>query len=207
MGMTTTTDTTLHKRLLDHLRTAVMLLDAGLVVRYLNPAAEMLLSTSATRCLGAPLPDYFFADHDVRAALAQCIANGHPFTRREAHLLVQPGTEVTVDYSVSQLNEPGQPPLLLVEMQPLDRLLRITREEAIRIFDKIRLEDPAGKIADDATMAAALALVRKGEYERADHFLTDLRPARVWNSRVDVGGKIVFQSLKGVPECCGAVAD
>jgi len=131
MGMTTTTDTTLHKRLLDHLRTAVMLLDAELVVRYLNPAAEMLLSTSAARCLGAPLPDYFFADHDVRAALAQCIDNGHPFTRREAHLLVQPGTEVTVDYSVSQLNEPGQPPLLLVEMQPLDRLLRITREEAL----------------------------------------------------------------------------
>ena len=53
--------------------------------------------------------------------------------------------------------------------------LRDNLEEAIRIFDKIRLEDPSGKIADDATMAAALALVKRGEYERADQFLTDLR--------------------------------
>ncbi|MFP6648388.1 MAG: tetratricopeptide repeat protein, partial [Pirellulaceae bacterium] len=53
--------------------------------------------------------------------------------------------------------------------------LRDNLEEAIRVFDKIRLEDPSGKIADDATMAAALALVKQGEYERADNFLTDLR--------------------------------
>ena len=53
--------------------------------------------------------------------------------------------------------------------------LRDNREEAIRIFDKIRLQDPTGKIADDATMAAALALIKQEEYERADAFLTDLR--------------------------------
>jgi outer membrane protein assembly factor BamD (BamD/ComL family) len=53
--------------------------------------------------------------------------------------------------------------------------LRDNREEAIRIFDKIRLQDPTGKIADDATMAAALALIKQQEYERADVFLTDLR--------------------------------
>ena len=44
-----TTDTVLQKRLLDHLRTAVMMLDGDLRVRYLNPAAEMLLATSSER--------------------------------------------------------------------------------------------------------------------------------------------------------------
>ncbi|MFN3712405.1 MAG: nitrogen regulation protein NR(II) [Alcanivoracaceae bacterium] len=125
------TDSLFHKRLLDHLRTAVLLLDSEMTVRYLNPAAEMLLSVSSSRIIGARLPDYFVADDDARAALQKCIADGHPFTRREARLHTGPGSEVTVDYSVSQINEPGHTPTLLIEMQSLDRLLRITREDAL----------------------------------------------------------------------------
>jgi len=53
--------------------------------------------------------------------------------------------------------------------------LRGNINKAIRVFDKIRQQDPSGDIADDATMAAALALVKKGDYERADTFLKDLR--------------------------------
>ncbi|MCQ6262658.1 nitrogen regulation protein NR(II) [Alcanivorax sp. MM125-6] len=124
-------DTVLQKRLLDHLRTAVMLLDGDLRVRYLNAAAEMLLSTSAARVLGQPLPDYFFDDEEARSALKQCIEEGHPFTRREAKLNVAPGQQAMVDYSVSPIHEPGQAMALLVEMQSLDRLLRITREEGL----------------------------------------------------------------------------
>lgn len=126
-----TTDTVLQKRLLDHLRTAVLMLDSDLRVRYLNAAAEMLLSTSATRVLGQPLPDYFFDDVDARSALKQCIEEGHPFTRREARLSVAPGQQAVVDYSVSPIHEPGQAMALLIEMQSLDRLLRITREDAL----------------------------------------------------------------------------
>ncbi len=126
-----TTDTVLQKRLLDHLRTAVMMLDSDLRVRYLNPAAEMLLATSASRILGQRLPEYFFDDEDARSALQQCIEEGHPFTRREARLNVAPGQQAMVDYSVSPIHERGQSMALLVEMQSLDRLLRITREEGL----------------------------------------------------------------------------
>jgi two-component system nitrogen regulation sensor histidine kinase GlnL len=130
--MTIMTDSpALQRRLLDHLRTGVLLLDDDLTVRYLNPAAESLLSTSAARAVGHPLPEYFFHDQDVRTALRECIQDGHPFTRREAHLRVAPEREVTVDYSVSPLNEPGMPTGLLVEMQSLDRLLRIAREDEL----------------------------------------------------------------------------
>ncbi|PKM23241.1 MAG: nitrogen regulation protein NR(II) [Gammaproteobacteria bacterium HGW-Gammaproteobacteria-14] len=125
------TESSFHKRLLDHLRTAVLLLDGKLVVRYLNPAAETLLSVSAARIVGSPLPDYFLADDEARMALQKCIDEAHPFTRREARLHTGPGLEITVDYSVSQINEPGQLPTLLIEMQQLDRLLRITREDAL----------------------------------------------------------------------------
>jgi two-component system nitrogen regulation sensor histidine kinase GlnL len=39
--------------------------------------------------------------------------------------------EVTVDYTVSSLLTPQSPPELLIEIQQIDRLLRISREEAI----------------------------------------------------------------------------
>lgn len=46
---------------------------------------------------------------------------------------------------------------------------------AVRVLDQIRYDDPTGKIADDATMAAAAEYIRNEQYERADEFLTDLR--------------------------------
>ncbi|MFK8112919.1 MAG: tol-pal system YbgF family protein [Rubripirellula sp.] len=46
---------------------------------------------------------------------------------------------------------------------------------AIRLLDQIRYDDPTGKLADDATMAAAAEYIRQQKFEDADEFLTDLR--------------------------------
>jgi outer membrane protein assembly factor BamD (BamD/ComL family) len=46
---------------------------------------------------------------------------------------------------------------------------------AIRVFDKIRIDDPTGKLADDATMAAGLAHYKQANYQRADEMFSDLR--------------------------------
>jgi outer membrane protein assembly factor BamD (BamD/ComL family) len=46
---------------------------------------------------------------------------------------------------------------------------------AARLYDKIRLDDPTGKLADDATMAAAGAYFEAGKYQLADRFYDDLR--------------------------------
>lgn len=124
-------DNLLHKQLLDHLRTAVLLLDDQLCVRYLNSAAEALLSASANRLLGACLVEGFGFDDDTRLALEKCIADGQPFTRREARLHPSSSDEITVDYSVSRVVEGVQAPALLIEMYPLHRLLRITQEDAL----------------------------------------------------------------------------
>jgi len=50
-----------------------------------------------------------------------------------------------------------------------------TYGHAVRIFDKIRLDDPTGRLADDATMAAASAHFIRGEFNEAERFLADLR--------------------------------
>jgi outer membrane protein assembly factor BamD (BamD/ComL family) len=46
---------------------------------------------------------------------------------------------------------------------------------AIRVLDQIRYDDPTGRLADDATMAAAVEYIRQDKFEQADEFLTDLR--------------------------------
>ena len=121
----------LPKRLLDSLSTAVLLLDRDLRILYLNPAAEALLSTSNARLLGEPLPAYFLTDTDARGAMRQAVETSHPFTKREAELRVHPHHHVTVDYTVTPLSEPGRPNQLLLELQQIDRLQRISREEAL----------------------------------------------------------------------------
>ncbi len=46
---------------------------------------------------------------------------------------------------------------------------------AVRVLDQIRFDDPTGRLADDATMAAAAEFIRQEKYDEADEFLTDLR--------------------------------
>ncbi|MEW4451891.1 tetratricopeptide repeat protein [Bremerella sp. JC817] len=46
---------------------------------------------------------------------------------------------------------------------------------AVKLFDLIRLDDPSGDLADDATLAAANAHFREGNFEAADRFYSDLR--------------------------------
>lgn len=45
----------------------------------------------------------------------------------------------------------------------------------VRVLDRIRLDDPTGRLADDATMAAAMAYFEQGNYLRADELFSDLR--------------------------------
>jgi outer membrane protein assembly factor BamD (BamD/ComL family) len=46
---------------------------------------------------------------------------------------------------------------------------------AMRVYDRIRLDDPTGKLADDATLALATAHFADGSYAKADEYFTDLR--------------------------------
>ena len=51
------------------------------------------------------------------------------------------------------------------------------RGNALRVYDKIRIDDPTGKLADDATLAAADAHFVAGNYYKADEYYGDLRKA------------------------------
>ncbi|WP_163578192.1 nitrogen regulation protein NR(II) [Halomonas faecis] len=117
----------MYRRLLEHLTTAVLLLDERLAVRWMNPAAEALLAVSLGRVTGTPLPALLPVDDGMHEVLAKARDDGHPFTQREVRLALLGGATLTIDYTVTPLSAEE----LLVEMEPRDRLLRISREEAL----------------------------------------------------------------------------
>ena len=119
----------LQRLLLDNLTTAVILLNEQLRLEYMNPASEMLLGMSGQRCQGLFITELFNEPEDGLQAMRNAVATAHPFTKREAQLLPASGQPLNVDYAATPIAGMGGP-LLLLELYPRDRLLRITKEEA-----------------------------------------------------------------------------
>lgn len=115
-------------RILESLTTAVLVLDARLCVTFLNPAAEMLFETSARQFHGAVISDWI-DDAELLQRMSRSVEENRSFTERELVLVLGTERKLTVDCTVTPQLEPGQPTELLVEMIPVDRQLRITREE------------------------------------------------------------------------------
>lgn len=127
---------TLHTRILDNLKTAILLVEPNLTLGYLNTAAEALLEISGSRMLGEPITSLFSEQDDTVAGLREAIRAGSAFTKRETLLTLPGGQQITVDYAVTPILEEGERVSLVMELQPLDRMLRISREEGILSFQQ-----------------------------------------------------------------------
>ncbi|MEA3250924.1 MAG: nitrogen regulation protein NR(II) [Pseudomonadota bacterium] len=117
----------MYQRLLENLTTAVVLLDGALRARWLNPAAEALLAVSRSRVEGTRLECLEGEGGAIAEVLRKAFEENHPFTQREAILLLAGSEAITVDFTVTPLSDAE----LLLEIEPRDRLLRISREEAL----------------------------------------------------------------------------
>lgn len=122
---------TLHTRILDNLRTAILLVEPDLKVGYINSAAEALLEISESRMLGEPITNLFIEKDDTAAGLREAIRAGSAYTKRETLLKLPGGQRITVDYAVSPVVQDDGIFALVLEIHPLDRMLRISREEGI----------------------------------------------------------------------------
>jgi len=121
----------IQRTILDNLSTAVVLLDSDLNIEYLNPAAEQLFYISIKRALNTSLSKIMFVDSSLMERLHTSVSNLHPFAEHEVSITVNIDQAVTIDYMVTPLHFPEQSPLLLLEISPLDRHLRIAREEKL----------------------------------------------------------------------------
>ncbi|MFI2812048.1 MULTISPECIES: nitrogen regulation protein NR(II) [Microbulbifer] len=116
------------RQLLDNLSAAVLVLDERLALCYLNSAAEDLLAASSARVSGQPLEEVVRESDAAQRAMRGALVSGQKYTVRRATWHLHNLETCTVDYSVSPVAELG---LLLVEVQTMDRLLRIAREDAL----------------------------------------------------------------------------
>jgi len=109
---------------LEHLNTAVVVLSDDLTVCYMNPAAEAMLGMSEQRSAGARVSDLIQADN--LDELRDLFTNGLTVTRRAAAFRTRDGHEVVADLTASVEPSTNR---LVVELQPMNRLLRINRDE------------------------------------------------------------------------------
>jgi outer membrane protein assembly factor BamD (BamD/ComL family) len=75
------------------------------------------------------------------------------------------------------LNHHSPEPLYYVNWINKTRPWRDARGHGLRVYDKIRIDDPTGKLADDATLAAGNEHFANGRFYKADDYYTDLRKA------------------------------
>ncbi|MFK8019212.1 MAG: nitrogen regulation protein NR(II) [Pseudomonadales bacterium] len=132
--------------LLDNLTTAILVLNDELQISYMNQAAEELLDCSDTRAVGQHLANLMRGDTEQLDKLEQQIQDGRPFTRRAWKLAILGSKEITVDLAVTPLHhldrlrsskhnnrssDNNKAHRVLLELQVLDRMLRISREETL----------------------------------------------------------------------------
>jgi two-component system, NtrC family, nitrogen regulation sensor histidine kinase GlnL len=118
---------------LEDLTTGVIVLNAGLEVRYANPAAEQLLGVSRQQLAGRVLLEVVPGLRELRPLLERVRDTGRDFSRREVLVAAppegEPGIALDCSLSVSEVAAGGRD--LLLEMADARRRLRIDREKAL----------------------------------------------------------------------------
>jgi len=118
------------RRILDNLTDAVLLFDASLSLVYINTPGEVLFAVSARQILGLKAQQVFlFSDQGIEGDMLRAMESGVTLTRRNI-LLSLPVHSVTVNASMTPVLDDAAP-TLLVQLQQVDRHLRISMEEQL----------------------------------------------------------------------------
>ncbi|MEC9093418.1 MAG: outer membrane protein assembly factor BamD [Planctomycetota bacterium] len=141
--------------------------------KYSLAADQWINSTLEQDALFKAGESFFFADYFYKSnEMFERLVKDYPGTR---HMdVVQARRFAIAKYWLDISKSDRQNPLLL-NWSNQERPLRDTAGNAIRILDQIRLDDPTGKFADDATLALANAYFEKKQYMNAADTYEDLR--------------------------------
>ena len=114
---------------LDLLSSAVILLDAGLIIQYVNPAAENLFAISARQLLGRPLAQLLGEPPGLSAAFDNALSNNWSYTGQNLTTHRYGAGPLHLDCTVTPV-EAGNIRLLL-EFRHIDQKLKTEREERL----------------------------------------------------------------------------
>ena len=111
------------------LSTAVVLVDADLSIRHLNPSAENLFAISHHKLLGMPLSQLLGAPPGLAAALDKALHSNWSYTGQDMTVARPNADPIRLDCTVSPVDSAGI--RLVLEFRPIDAQLRVTREEQL----------------------------------------------------------------------------
>ncbi|HXE40728.1 MAG TPA: nitrogen regulation protein NR(II) [Azonexus sp.] len=117
---------------LDLLASAVLLLDEGQLIRYINPAGENLLAVSGQSVVGKTLAVVCTCSATLQAALDNGLNNNWGYTGQNIQLKRSDGETLHINCTVTPLRpEIAAGVRLLLELQPIEHHLAATREERL----------------------------------------------------------------------------
>ena len=114
---------------LDLLSSAVVLVDAGLAIRYLNAGAENLFAISQRKLLGQPLERLLGSPPGLGAALDNALRTNWSYTGQDISVQRGDAEPLRLDCTVTPVDTAGV--RLLLEFRPIDAQLRVAREEQL----------------------------------------------------------------------------
>ncbi len=123
---------------LEHLATAVILLNQSHQVVYANPSAEILFALSATQIHGSHISEVFLHCEILQIAIDNAVKNDSPYREHEFAITTVRQQSFAVTCTVTPVNI-GEATLLL-EFQQMDQQLRIAREERMLIQQQANSE-------------------------------------------------------------------
>jgi two-component system nitrogen regulation sensor histidine kinase GlnL len=123
---------------LEHLATAVLLLNSQQQLVYANPAAETLFAVSASQVQGLSIAEVFPNCQVLYEALENAIKKHSPFREHEFHLTTLRHATLVVTCTATPIEAAGTS--LVVEFQQMDQQLRIAREERMLIQQQANAE-------------------------------------------------------------------
>jgi two-component system nitrogen regulation sensor histidine kinase GlnL len=123
---------------LEHLATAVILLDKSRNVVYANPGAEILFAVSAKQITGQNISHVFPGSEILHSAVENAIVNHSPFREHEFLITTMRQNSLAVTCTVTPVDL--APACLVLEFQQMDQQLRIAREERMLIQQQANAE-------------------------------------------------------------------
>lgn len=118
-------------RILDHLTDAVLLFDSTCRLIYINLAGEMLFAVSARQVLSLRARDLFgLCDRHIETDFRRALREGETLTKRNL-TLGTPSQPSTVNLTIVPILEKEAPEAILLQIEQVDRHLRISMEEQV----------------------------------------------------------------------------
>ena len=123
---------------LEHLATAIVLLDDNRRIVYTNPSAETIFAFSATQVSGLPIIEVFPDCEILMLAVNSAISQQSPFREHEFTITTHRQNSFSVTCTVTPIDSPVA--CLILEFQQMDAQLRIAREERMLIQQQANAE-------------------------------------------------------------------